>query len=157
MIVYYRFAGVVCLDCSTLQPAHSVGCSTKLTSYPHSCGYRWRGSFCCHGGGCQVLVFERIERNFLIERIASALQAGYRRALVRSSIPTPLPLSPPLFCSIFDSGPIKGFAVTLIIGIISSLFSALFMTRYFFMNWVQNPNTPLSRCIAGLKSTHLTS
>ena len=39
----------------------------------------------------------------------------------------------------FDSGPIKGFAVSLIIGIISSMFTALFMTRYFFAGWVQNP------------------
>ena len=39
----------------------------------------------------------------------------------------------------FDSGPIRGFATTLIIGIISSMFTALFMTRIFFGRWVQNP------------------
>jgi SecD/SecF fusion protein len=39
----------------------------------------------------------------------------------------------------FDSGPIKAFAVMLIIGIISSMFTALFMTRFFFAGWVQNP------------------
>ena len=39
----------------------------------------------------------------------------------------------------FDSGPIRGFATTLIIGIISSMFTALFMTRVFFSRWVQNP------------------
>ena len=79
-------------------------------------------------------------------RIASAIQAGYRKAfsaIIDSNITT---IIAALILIQFDSGPIKGFAVTLIIGIISSMFTALFMTRYFFAGWVQNPNTNSSRC-----------
>src|SRR4029078_10396675 len=87
-----------------------------------------------------VLVFERIREEFAISgRIASAIQAGYRKAfsaIVDSNITT---IIAALILIQFDSGPIKGFAVTLIIGIISSMFTALFMTRYFFAGWVQNP------------------
>ena len=87
-----------------------------------------------------VLVFERIREEFKISgRIASAIQAGYRKAfsaIVDSNITT---IIAALILIQFDSGPIKGFAVTLIIGIISSMFTALFMTRYFFAGWVQNP------------------
>lgn len=88
-----------------------------------------------------VLVFERVREEFSISgRIASAIQAGYRKAfsaIVDSNITT---IIAALILIQFDSGPIKGFAVTLIIGILSSMFTALFMTRYFFAGWVQDPN-----------------
>lgn len=87
-----------------------------------------------------VLVFERIREEFKLSgRLASAIQAGYRKAfsaIIDSNITT---IIAALILIQFDSGPIKGFAVTLIIGIISSMFTALFMTRYFFAGWVQNP------------------
>lgn len=87
-----------------------------------------------------VLVFERVREEFKISgRIASAIQAGYRKAfsaIIDSNITT---IIAALILIQFDSGPIKGFAVTLIIGILSSMFTALFMTRYFFAGWVQNP------------------
>lgn len=87
-----------------------------------------------------VLVFERVREEFKLSgRIASAIQAGYKKAfsaIVDSNITTILAA---LILIQFDSGPIKGFAVTLIIGLISSMFTALFMTRYFFAGWVKNP------------------
>lgn len=87
-----------------------------------------------------VLVFERIREEFRISgRIASAIQAGYRKAfsaIIDSNITT---IIAALILIQFDSGPIKGFAVTLIIGLVSSMFTSLFMTRYFFAGWVQNP------------------
>ena len=87
-----------------------------------------------------VLVFERVREEFKISgRIGSAIQAGYRKAfsaIIDSNITT---IIAALILIQFDSGPIKGFAVTLIIGIISSMFTALFMTRYFFAGWVRNP------------------
>lgn len=87
-----------------------------------------------------VLVFERYREEFAISgRVASAIQAGYRKAfsaIVDSNITT---IIAALILIQFDAGPIKSFAVTLIIGIISSMFTALFMTRYFFAGWVQNP------------------
>ena len=87
-----------------------------------------------------VLVFERIREEFaLTKRLPSAVQAGYRKAfsaIMDSNLTTILAA---VILLNFDSGPIKGFALTLIIGIVSSMFTALFMTRYFFAGWVQNP------------------
>ncbi|MBS0605315.1 MAG: protein translocase subunit SecD [Parachlamydiales bacterium] len=87
-----------------------------------------------------VLVFERVREEFAVSgRIASAVHAGYRKAfsaILDSNVTTIIAAMVLLH---FDSGPIKGFAVTLIIGIISSMFTALFMTRFFFAGWVQNP------------------
>lgn len=87
-----------------------------------------------------VLVFERIREEFALSgRLTTAIQAGYQKALsaiIDSNVTT---IAACLILLNFDSGPVKGFAVTLIIGIISSLFTALFMTRVFFNWWVQNP------------------
>ncbi|MCH9609626.1 MAG: Protein translocase subunit SecD [Chlamydiales bacterium] len=88
-----------------------------------------------------VLVFERIREEFNISgRLPSAIATGYRKAysaIVDSNLTT---IIAALILLNFDSGPIKGFALTLIIGIISSMFTSLFMTRFFFAGWVQNPN-----------------
>ena len=68
-----------------------------------------------------------------------AIQVGYKKAfsaIFDANITTILAA---LILLQFDSGPIRGFAVTLIIGITCSMFTALFMTRYFFSGWVQNP------------------
>ncbi|MBS0622774.1 MAG: protein translocase subunit SecD [Verrucomicrobia bacterium] len=85
-----------------------------------------------------VLVFERVREEFAIsKRIASAVQVGYRKAfsaIFDSNITT---IIAALILLNFEAGPIKAFAITLIIGICSSMFTALFMTRYFFLGWVQ--------------------
>jgi SecD/SecF fusion protein len=102
-----------------------------------------------------VLVFERVREEFKISgRIGSAIQAGYRKAfsaIIDSNITT---IMAALILIQFDSGPIKGFAVTLIIGIISSMFTALFMTRYFFAGWVRNPKNKELTMAQFLKETH---
>ncbi len=102
-----------------------------------------------------VLVFERIREEFGISgRIASAIQAGYRKAfsaIVDSNITT---IIAALILIQFDSGPIKGFAVTLIIGILSSMFTALFMTRYFFAGWAQNPKNKELKMARFIGQTH---
>ncbi len=92
-----------------------------------------------------VLVFERIREEYLLtKRIASAISIGYKKAfsaIVDSNVTTILAA---LILIQFDSGPIKGFALALIIGIISSMFTSLFVTKYYFAGWVQNPaNTEL--------------
>ncbi len=87
-----------------------------------------------------VLVFERIKEEFAASgRIASAINTGYKKAfsaIFDSNLTT---LIAAVILLHFDSGPIKGFAVTLIIGIVSSMFTSLFMTHYFFAGWVKNP------------------
>lgn len=87
-----------------------------------------------------VLVFERIKEEYaLTGRIAGAISAGYQKAysaIIDSNVTT---IIAALILMNFDAGPIKAFAITLIIGIASSMFTALFMTRYYFSGWVQNP------------------
>jgi len=87
-----------------------------------------------------VLVFERIREEFKVSgRIASAISRGYQKALsaiVDSNLTTILAA---FILTQFDCGPVRGFAVTLIIGLLSSMFTSLFVTRYYFVGWAENP------------------
>ncbi|MEQ9439692.1 MAG: protein translocase subunit SecDF [Cyclobacteriaceae bacterium] len=77
-----------------------------------------------------VLIFERIReelRNGM--RLKAAIKTGYNKAyssIIDSNATTFLTA---LILFIFGQGPVRGFAVTLMIGIICSFFSAVFITR----------------------------
>jgi SecD/SecF fusion protein len=82
-----------------------------------------------------VLIFERIKEELAVGRsIKQALKEGYSKAysaIIDANITT---LLTAIILLVFGSGPIKGFATTLIIGIFTSLFSAIFITRIIFTN-----------------------
>ena len=86
-----------------------------------------------------VLVFERIREELSKGRSAiAAIDSGYQRAIstiIDSNLTT---LFAALFLYIFGSGPIKGFAVTLGIGIATSMFTAVMVTRLFIVFWVES-------------------
>ena len=80
-----------------------------------------------------VIIFERIREELRRERAPrSAVDAGYNRALrtiLDANITT---LIIALILLQFGSGPVRGFAITLSIGILSSLFTAIIVTRTIF-------------------------
>ena len=86
-----------------------------------------------------VLIFERIREELRGgRRVAQAIEAGYSRALstiIDSNLTT---LFAALFLFVFGSGPIKGFAVTLSLGIATSMFTALMVTRLLIVLWVNS-------------------
>ena len=140
MVAVYRFAGIVASIAVVINllimwgVLQSIGAALTL---PGIAGIVLTIAMAVDAN---VLVFERIREEFSVSgRIASAIQAGYKKAfsaIVDSNLTT---LLVALILIQFDSGPIKGFAVVIIIGCISSLFTALFMTRYYFSGWVRNP------------------
>lgn len=85
-----------------------------------------------------VLVFERIREELAAGRSpSSAIDAGYSRAMatIIDSNLTTLIAAAILFS--FGTGPIKGFAVTLTIGIITSMFAAMMVTRLMVVVWLR--------------------
>lgn len=80
-----------------------------------------------------VLIFERIREELRTGKtVRASIDAGYGRAavaIVDSNITT---LIVAIILNSLGSGPVKGFAVTLMIGILISLFSALVVTRTIF-------------------------
>jgi len=85
-----------------------------------------------------VLIFERIREEVRSGRTPiSAIDAGYRRAIttiVDSNLTTFIAA---LMLFFFGSGPIKGFAVTLSIGLATSMFSAIMITRLIVSLWLR--------------------
>ncbi|MEC7440270.1 MAG: protein translocase subunit SecD, partial [Pseudomonadota bacterium] len=85
-----------------------------------------------------VLVFERIREELRRGRnVMAAIEGGYQRAIstiIDSNLTT---LFAALFLYGFGSGPIRGFAVTLAIGIITSLFTAVMVTRMLIIIWLE--------------------
>ena len=80
-----------------------------------------------------VLVFERIREELRAGRtIRSSIDQGFQKALssiVDGNVTT---LIAAAFLFQFGTGPIKGFAVTLFIGLVSSMFTAVFVSRWLF-------------------------
>jgi len=80
-----------------------------------------------------VLIFERVReelRNGKTPRMA--VEAGYGKAFLTILDSNVTTLIAALFLFGFGTGPVKGFAVTLTIGIIASMFTAIFVTRIVF-------------------------
>ena len=85
-----------------------------------------------------VLVFERIREELRRGRnVMAAIEGGYRRAISTIIDANLTTLFAALFLYIFGSGPIKGFAVTLAIGIATSLFTAVMVTRMLIVIWLE--------------------
>ena len=85
-----------------------------------------------------VLVFERIREELgQGKTVRAAVDGGFQHAMpaiVDSNLTTVLTA---LFLFQFGTGPVKGFAATLVIGILASFVSAIFVTRTFFLMWIQ--------------------
>ena len=80
-----------------------------------------------------VLIFERIREEVRLGKTPrTAIDAGYAKALVTILDANITTLIAALVLFQFGTGPVRGFAVTLSIGIISSLFTAIFVTRVIF-------------------------
>ena len=85
-----------------------------------------------------VLILERIKEETRNGRTPiSAIDAGYRRALTTIMDSNLTTLIAAILLFQFGTGPIKGFAVTLSIGIITSMFTALMLTRLFVVVWLR--------------------
>ncbi len=80
-----------------------------------------------------VLIYERIQEELRAGKgLKLAISDGYKNAysaIIDGQVTT---LLTGIVLYVFGSGPIKGFATTLIIGILTSLFSAIFLTRLIF-------------------------
>jgi SecD/SecF fusion protein len=80
-----------------------------------------------------VLIFERIREELRTGKtVRAAIDAGYDRALLTVIDSHVTTLITALFLFIFGSGPVRGFAVTLSVGILLSLFTAIFVTKTIF-------------------------
>ena len=84
-----------------------------------------------------VLIFERIKEELQTEKsVIHAFDMGYSRAKITVLDANLTTLLATIILFFFGSGPVKGFAVTLGIGIVTTLFSAYFIARHLTSSYV---------------------
>ncbi len=130
MLVYYKFAGVLAdlaLLLNILFLTAALAAFHATLTLPGIAGFVLTLGMAVDAN---VLVNERIREELRLGKTArAAIEAGYERALpaiLDSNITTFLS---GVILFQFGSGPVKGFAVTLCIGIVSSVFTAVVGTR----------------------------
>ena len=85
-----------------------------------------------------VLIFERIREEAKNGRTpVNATDAGYKRAITTIIDANLTTFIAALLLFIFGSGPVKGFSVTLMIGIVTSMFTAIMLTRLLVVTWLR--------------------
>ncbi len=138
MIGYYRFAGILAVCALVLYVLYTLavlaGFNAVIT-LPGLAGFVLSVGIAVDAN---VLIFERIREEIDAGKSTRlAIDEGFKHALsaiVDSSVTTIL--SGAVLYQ-YGSGPVRGFAVTLIAGVVASLFTALFVSRTFFMLWLQ--------------------
>ena len=81
-----------------------------------------------------VLVFERIREELISGKtVPSAVEQGFKRAFITIIDTHVTTIVSSLFLFVFGTGPIRGFAVTLVIGLLVNLFSAVYVSRTIFI------------------------
>jgi len=139
---YYRFAGLLAVAALAFYVLFTLGGLALLDAtltLPGLAGFLLSVGMAVDAN---VLVFERIREELAQNKtIRAAVDGGFQHAMpaiVDSNLTTVLTA---LFLFQFGTGPVKGFAITLIIGILSSFLSAVFVTRTFFLIWIQRRPT----------------
>ena len=138
MLVFYRMSGVLAVAALALYILFTLGGLSMIEATLTLPGLAGIVLSVGIAVDANVLIFERIREELLHGKtVRLAVDEGFKHAMnaiVDSNVSTVLTA---LFLFQFGTGPVKGFAVTLIMGIIASMITAVFVTRTFFMIWLQ--------------------
>ncbi|HEV8578501.1 MAG TPA: protein translocase subunit SecD [Thermoanaerobaculia bacterium] len=133
MLIYYRLAGVNAIAALVLNIVilfGGMGAFHSTLTLPGIAGVILTIGMAVDAN---VLVFERIREELRAGRtVRSAIDLGFERAFTSIIDTHVTTMVSALFLFQFGTGPIKGFAVTLFIGLLASLFTAVFVSRWLF-------------------------
>jgi preprotein translocase subunit SecD len=136
--LYYRFAGLLAVAALTVYGIFTLG---GLAAFGATLTLPGLAGFVLSVGmavDANVLIFERIREELKANKtVRAAVDGGFQHAMpaiVDSNVTTVMTA---LFLFQFGTGPVKGFAVTLIVGIIASFITAVFVTKTFFLIWLE--------------------
>lgn len=143
MIVYYKWSGVnalVALTVNAIVMMGLLGSFRAVFTLPGIAGFILSLGMAVDAN---ILIFERIREELgLGKSVHAAVHAGFDRVfwtIVDSHVTQ---LFSALLLYTFGTGPVKGFAVTLTVGVVASLFTSIYISRYIY-DWVleRNPGT----------------
>ena len=138
MIGYYRIAGVFAVGALALYVLYTLGAMAALDAQLTFPGIAGLVLSIGMSVDANVLIFERIREELEAGRaVRPAVSEGFKQALsaiVDSNITT---LLTAVILYYVGTGPIRGFAITLGIGIVISMFTAIFVTRTLFTLYLE--------------------
>ncbi len=142
MLVFYRLSGVLAVVALGLYILFTLGGLSMINATLTLPGLAGIVLSVGIAVDANVLIFERIREELLHGKtVRLSVDEGFKHAMnaiIDSNVSTVLTA---LFLFQFGTGPVKGFAVTLIMGIIASMVTAVFVTRTFFMIWLDRQPT----------------
>ncbi len=142
MIAYYRVAGVLAIAALSIYVLLVMGGLAGINATLTVPGIAGLILSIGMAVDANVLIFERIREELDAGRaVRTAVDEGFGHALsaiVDANITT---LITALILFQFGTGPVRGFAVTLSIGIIASFFTALYVTRTLFLFYLKGKKT----------------
>jgi preprotein translocase subunit SecD len=137
LIVYYRFSGVLAVVALALYVVYTMAMLAyfnAVLTLPGLAGFVLSVGIAVDAN---VLIFERIREELARGKtVRTSIDEGFRHALtaiVDTSVTTILTAA---VLYQYGTGPVQGFAVTLIAGITASLFTAIFVVRTFYLLWL---------------------
>src|SRR5215204_4879453 len=134
MIIYYRWSGinaVVALLLNTVLTLAALVIFDAVLTLPGIAGIILGIGMAVDSN---VLVFERIREELQTGKtVASAIDMGFDRAFVTIIDTHVTTIVSSAFLFVFGTGPIRGFAVTLVLGLLANLFTAVYVSRTIFM------------------------
>jgi preprotein translocase subunit SecD len=147
MIFYYRASGIVADMALFLNLIYLLGAFTALKATMTLPGIAGIILTIGMGVDTNVLIFERIREELRLGKtVRAAVDGGYSKAWVTIFDAHITTLITTCILFMFGTGPIKGFAVTLAIGIIINLFTAVFGSKTIF-DWILVKYKPRSLSI----------
>ena len=133
MVGYYWLAGIVAVVALALNLLMILGAMGYLHATLTLPGIAGMILTLGMAVDANVLIYERIREELAIGRpLSQAITAGYQKAfsaIFDSNVTT---IIAAVFLYWFGTGPIRGFATTLIAGLTASMFTAIFVTRVIF-------------------------
>jgi preprotein translocase subunit SecD len=133
MVIYYRLSGVIADVAVVLNLLILLACMAAFHATLTLPGIAGIVLTIGMAVDTNILIFERIREEFRLGKsIRAAVEAGFKRAFTTVIDTHVTVVVSAVILYQFGTGPVKGFAVSLMIGIVASLFTAVFFTRLIF-------------------------
>ncbi|MBN1382869.1 MAG: protein translocase subunit SecD [Deltaproteobacteria bacterium] len=139
MFVYYRLSGLVADLALVLNMILLLGTMAAFKATLTLPGIAGIALTIGMAVDANVLINERIREELRLGKTPrAAIEAGYAKAFLTILDTNVTTLVAALFLFGFGTGPVKGFAVTLTIGIVASMFTAVFVSRIIYDYFIWN-------------------
>ncbi len=137
MVVYYRFSGVLAVIALLLYLVYTLAILAgfnAVVTLPGLAGFVLSIGMAVDNN---VLIFERIREELDHGKSTRlAIDEGFRHALGAIIDTSAATILSGMVLYQYGTGPVRGFAVTLIAGLVAALFTTIFVTRTFYLVWL---------------------